>query len=34
VLIEPWSLLARDLRQSADWEIAFSDEQSVLFIEK
>ena len=34
VLIEPWSLLARDLRQSADWEIAYSDEQSILFIHK
>jgi hypothetical protein len=34
VLIEPGSLLARDLRQSADWEIAFSDEQSVMFIHK
>jgi len=34
VLIEPGSLLARDLRQSPDWEIAFSDEQSVLFIHK
>jgi hypothetical protein len=34
VLIERGSLLARDLRQSADWEIAFSDEQSVLFNHK
>jgi hypothetical protein len=34
VLIERGSLLARDLRQSADWEIAFSDEQSVMFIHK
>ena len=33
-LLEPGSLLARDLRQSPDWEIAFSDEQSVLFIHK
>jgi len=34
VLIEPGSLLARDLRQSPDWETAFSDELSVLFIHK
>jgi len=34
VLIGPGSLLARDLRQSPDWERAFSDEQSVLFIHK
>jgi len=34
VLIEPGSLLARDLHQSPDWEIALSDEQSVLFIHK
>ena len=34
VLIEPGSLLARDLHQSPDWEIALSDEQSILFIHK
>jgi hypothetical protein len=34
VLIEPGSSLAKDLRQSQDWEIAFSDEQSILFVHR
>ena len=34
VLLEPASLLVRELRLSPDWGVVFSDEQSILFIHK
>jgi len=34
VLLEPASLLVKELTQSLDWEIAYSDEKSILFVHK
>jgi hypothetical protein len=33
-LLEAGSLLARELRRAPEWELAYSDEQSILFIHK
>lgn len=34
VLLEPASLLVKELTQSLDWETAYSDEKSILFVHK